>query len=209
MKRLAWAPGALAGMLALVTVLYLAVISFAFATDSYPQDGVYGDMATKLVAYMDGTSDALDDSLFTERERLHMVDVRGLFEGGRTLAIVCAWGALAMAVLTLLAGGRMALGKGIHIGVGFFIGLLVGMIAWAAIDFTGWFTAMHELVFTNDLWLLDPNESMLINMLPEVFFFKAAQSIAVRLALGVLLLELLAFLLQRGRPQRRQNGVSG
>ncbi len=45
------------------------------------------------------------------------------------------------------------------------------------IDFNKYFTIFHEIFFSNDLWLLDPDTSVLINMVPEVFFFQTAMII--------------------------------
>ena len=39
-------------------------------------------------------------------------------------------------------------------------------------DFTSAFTLFHELSFTNDLWLLNPAEDLLINLLPEAFLLQ-------------------------------------
>ena len=37
-------------------------------------------------------------------------------------------------------------------------------------DFTAVFTKFHELLFNNDLWLLDPETDYMIRILPEGFF---------------------------------------
>lgn len=208
-KKLSVALGAAAGLALAIVLLYLAVISFAFAKDNYPQEGQYADMADAMIVYLQGDTDDLPDTLFTERERLHMVDVQGLFAGARALATWLAWGGLALCAAAWLAGGRRALGKGLLIGLAVFLAFIACMGLWALIDFTGWFTAMHELVFTNDLWLLDPAESALINMLPETFFSSAVATIALRFALGLAVLALAAVALLRFVPRRRDYGISG
>lgn len=188
MKRLAFCAALAAGILLPVAMLYAAVASFAFSPGVYPSGVPYAEMAQALIDYLKGTLPALPEALFTERERLHMVDVLALFQGGRTLAIGFALvGALGL-VFALWRGGLRAAGRGLLAGMGV-LGLVVALVAlWAAVDFSGWFTAMHELVFTNDLWLLDPAESMLIRMLPLDFFVRAVRTIALRFALGTVAL---------------------
>lgn len=208
MRRLSWTPAAVAGLLALVALLYVAVASFAFAPASYPHEGVYGEMADGMIAYLRGDAEGLDDALFTERERLHMDDVHGLFAGGRRLAIGCAVGAAVLAMASLVWGGRRAVGRGALIGMATFAALVAFMGIWAAIDFTGWFVTMHELVFTNDLWLLNPAESLLINMLPETFFSSAVRTIVVRFVILATVLGLVAALLGRDWRRRESDGIS-
>ena len=61
--------------------------------------------------------------------------------------------------------------------------LAVGAMAtYIALDFEGAFIAMHRLLFTNDLWLLDPRTDLLICLMPEEMFI----SLAVRLGLYVI-----------------------
>ena len=51
---------------------------------------------------------------------------------------------------------------------------------WAAVDFSSAFTFFHETLFTNDLWLLNPEIDLLLRLLPEQFFADIAATIAVR-----------------------------
>ena len=53
------------------------------------------------------------------------------------------------------------------------------------IDFDVLFTRFHHLLFTNDLWLLDPATDAMIRMLPEAFFESmAAQGLSAALIGG-------------------------
>lgn len=202
MKKLSIVPATIAGFLIMISLLYLAVISFTFNTASYPQSPPYDAMAVELVDYLSGSQAELTPELFTERELLHMVDVLDLFEGGKRIALVCLAVFAVCSAITLFTGGRSHLGSGLLIGMAVFVGLMLAVGVWALVDFTSWFTTMHELVFTNDLWLLDPAESMLIRMLPLDFFIGAVKSIAWRYALDILLVLLAAILLKLPRKRR-------
>jgi integral membrane protein (TIGR01906 family) len=61
-------------------------------------------------------------------------------------------------------------------------GLLLFLIAR---DFTAAFTVFHEIFFRNDLWILDPRTSLLIQIVPEPFFMDIALRIGVGYLAGV------------------------
>lgn len=121
-------------------------------------------------------------SLYSEREILHMVDVKALMQGVFTLVRVTGGIALLIAVAGLfyyrgqfwaramLALRWSALGSG----------LLVGVFSIAVIINFDWvFTQFHFLSFANDLWLLNPRTDYLLIMFPQRFFFEATVIIAV------------------------------
>ena len=65
-------------------------------------------------------------------------------------------------------------------GLGALLVPLGAFAVWAAVDFSSAFTFFHEVLFTNDLWLLDPETDMLLRLLPEQFFADFAGTIAAR-----------------------------
>jgi integral membrane protein (TIGR01906 family) len=128
---------------------------------------------------------------FNDREKEHMKDVKALFRSAMSVRSVSALAASAIA-LYALARERAAIWS--------FIRRMMGWASvWTAIcaallvlvstvDFTSWFMRFHEALFTNDMWLLDPSTSLLINVLPEQFFvdvviFSMASSLGASLAL--------------------------
>ncbi len=127
-----------------------------------------------------GDETALDDSPFNERELTHMRDVLALFDLARTVRNV-----LLVAAVVLLAAG-LWLSRGVHLTCISLIGLaalllpLGAFAVWAAVDFSSAFTFFHETLFTNDLWLLNPETDLLLRLLPEQFFADIAATIAAR-----------------------------
>ena len=138
------------------------------------------EIATSLAQYMGSDGElpqALD--LLNERERAHLADVRGLMAlcgAARTLcisvaaalAVVVAWTGALLAhprrsVLTGAAGGVCVLALIAVI-------LLLGM---RTAGFERLFVGMHELLFDNDLWLLNPETDILIRMMPQTLFESA------------------------------------
>ncbi len=139
----------------------------------------------QMVAYMDGSAQSIDlevtvngerVSMFNDRERAHMVDVRALYQGIQKVAIA----ALVISGIAIL-GLRMLSRKkkeviqqqylGVFWGSGACFMLILAFGLWVLVDFNSFWTAFHHLFFTNDLWLLDPATSRMINMMPWELFY--------------------------------------
>ena len=152
-----------------------------------------------LAGYLSGDEAALDGSPFNEKELAHMRDVLGLFDLARAVR-----NALLVIAAVLLTAG-LWLSRGARLLPMCFIGLAalvlpLGVFAlWAAADFSSAFTVFHETLFTNDLWLLDPETDLLLRLLPEQFFADFAGVIAVRALAYMLAVPLAIFGVRFGR----------
>jgi len=143
-----------------------------------------------LLNYLRGTADSLDIEatianerrlVFNEREKTHMIDVRALYQKGMAVRngglILLLAGALLFGVLGCRSrsqGARRVLG--IAFIRGFWAGCLAVLLLLAvlggavALDFNNFWVTLHKILFTNDLWLLDPARDILIQIVPEPFF---------------------------------------
>lgn len=114
-----------------------------------------------------------DRSLYNETELLHLEDVQILFRWGLKV-LKGAWVLVAISGLFLAAihgeQGRRTVSRALIISgiAGLTLLLLLGLAARS--DFTDFWTRFHLVIFTNDLWRLDPLEDRLIMMFPEEFF---------------------------------------
>lgn len=136
---------------------------------------------------------------FNQREIDHMEDVKVLFLKGMSLRTICI-GILIGAVILLAvlkASLIRVLPRMIQYGAGLFFGtlLLIGILI--SRDFTRAFTIFHELLFTNDLWILNPATDRLINIVPEPFFIDTALYIGITFGLSVLLVLFICTCLRR------------
>lgn len=194
MKKAIRGAAVLGGLLLVMALLLTAVDVGAFAPAFYQkqfetldvmkQTGMEEeDLMTALTALLDYIRGQRDDivvtapvdgevrEVFDERETAHMVDVRALYEGAMAVRTAC----LALgAALIVFAAYRMrdlgALCKRVLLGFTAGLGLIAAVAAVAAVDFNWFWTQFHHVFFTNDLWLLDPFTSIMINMLPEPLF---------------------------------------
>lgn len=147
-------------------------------------DGTMRELDGMLALYLKGDANALDATdMFNADEKAHMADVLAIFD---TLRLVKN-GAFALSVLLLVyvyynrqKYSRKELRLGLILGVMLFFTPFIAIGAWAAADFDAAFTAMHELLFANELWLMDPRTDLMIRMLPESFFMSIGLKLALR-----------------------------
>ena len=154
----------------------------------------------EMMAYLRGSRDNLvvettvdgeEREFFNDREKAHMVDVKNLFIGGLWLrrGAVLVIGIAVLVLVLIKADWKRLLPKSFLIGMGSFIGITLAAGLLFMSNFNKYFTIFHEIFFTNDLWLLDPDTDLLIRMLPEGFFLDMV------IRIGSIFLILMAILL--------------
>lgn len=136
----------------------------------------------RLLVFADGEETAL----FSAEETLHMEDVKGLmraiFRANEVaLGFVIAYVAGAVLWSGERSGRDLAKATLAAVGVGAAVGVVVGILA--IVGFESAWERLHEIIFTNDLWLLDPRTDRLIQMFPESFW-REATFVVVGLALA-------------------------
>ena len=124
----------------------------------------------------------------------HMEDVQGLFIGGLWLRRIGILITLCFASLAYFWGRKSAertealkrlIPKSLCIGTGAVFAVALALIGIISTDFSKYFIVFHKIFFNNDLWVLDPRTDMLINIVPEGFFFDTAAQIALVFAVIV------------------------
>ena len=176
---------------------------------------------TGLARYLKGEQDELDYRMpvfgqiqpaFNRRELEHLQDCRRLFA-----PIVNPWLNIGLAVLGVylalqgrhrsdLEGRRYVLGAWLAAGV---ILLPLGMLGlWAAMDFSSAFTFFHRILFTNDLWLLNPATDLLIRICPASMFANMGLRIGLKslaALLGLPLMLTLLYLIEKRKKEHHEN----
>ena len=121
----------------------------------------------------------VDREVFDERETAHMVDVKNLYISAKNVGIgmsIIGLISFLWMIYLVRSGKESAFEMRKDLASGFkqvlmSLGIIVaGIVVYAVIDFSRFWVLFHEIFFTNDLWLLDPNVSVMINMFPEEFF---------------------------------------
>ena len=149
---------------------------------------------------------------FNEREIQHMQDCQRLFDllmFDKVVWLFLSWIVLTFSRLVehLLYGSVKkrygSFAKSLWLGSGIILAPLGIFAIWAAVDFSSAFTFFHKLLFTNDLWLLDPRTDLLINICPQSMFMSMGLRIALPSFALLLGIPLLATVLNR-IPERRK-----
>ena len=148
----------------------------------------------KLILYLKGGENDLLRPHFNEKEILHMEDVKALFDLARIIKYI--------GIIIIILGfyyfwkkkDIVLLAKTCLYGLfsNHIIIIIIGFLAFN--DFNKYFTYFHLLFFTNDLWLLDPNTDLMIQMLPEEFFVGMATNIMISFLLYLTMLQVVSYL---------------
>ncbi len=153
------------------------------------------------------TMDDTNYLAFNAKEQQHMADCRVLFQlCGRIAAASCTM-VLLLVCLLLVRRERTAfslLGRLIAVE----ILLLMVLVILAACFFTDAFTLFHHLLFSNDLWLLNPQTDLLVRLMPTAFFTHYALLIATAVLLTLMLSAVLARIAAHPVPNHRKKELS-
>lgn len=163
---------------------------------------------TTLLDYLQEQRDDIDVEInisgnqvmaFNEKEAIHMIDVRNLYQNAllvRSIAMVTS--IIGLIYLWFRQHKTMFFHfSTTFIKVAIVFGFALGMLAvWAIADFNSFWTSFHEVLFTNDLWLLDPRVDLMINLFPSAFFFSLVMKIVLSFGLifGAIMLACIIYL---------------
>ncbi len=134
---------------------------------------------------------------FNEKEVHHMRDVQDLFDMARIIKYI------GLIVFVLIYNKFIYkkeykfLGKTLLYGPLFTYSLLILLGLLASRDFNKYFTYFHHIFFTNDLWLLNPNTDLMIQMLPEAFFMGMALRIMLSFLIFLSIIQIVGYLYKR------------
>lgn len=150
--------------------------------------------AKDMVSFMKKETDELPQVL-GDKERQHMRDVRTLVALAQTVSKGLMTIAAGLAVVIAWTGAQ---GKHRGMPFGTLIGVLViatiGAVAYFLLQTQGFealFVRFHEIAFTNELWLMNPETDILIRMMPQTLFEQAGKEVLRRALIGFTVTDLL------------------
>jgi integral membrane protein (TIGR01906 family) len=152
--------------------------------------------AGEMAAFMRGETDAQPDIL-NEKEQQHMRDVRTLTGNAGSMSKTYLYIAAALAVAAAWTAAKLEKRRYMPKLIGLLaavsiVMLLVNSVTGdiGALGFEAMFVEMHEVLFQNDLWLMNPETDILIRMMPQQLFEQALLDCAV-IALRLMLISTL------------------
>ena len=151
-------------------------------------------VARKITSYFNDDSEFIQiyfsvngkqDAFFQNVEVIHLRDVKTLLGviyrlSEISLAIVLTYIATTVFIRSEHTITDLAREVTFSIGIGAIV--LLGIAVYVFLDFDSAWTQFHELVFSNDFWLLDPARDRLIQMYPERFWETATLVCTVLIA---------------------------
>ncbi len=189
-----------------------AALDADFFRQEFERNGSYkalGDktdvIASNLAGYFLGGK--LNPAYYSQRETLHLTDVRNLLWAFLAALVVCATVSLAAVVQYLKSPQRMELFHRLFAFSGtaaLAFGLLLLLLGlW----FDRAFTLFHRLLFSNDYWLLSEGDTLIV-LFPREFwvsFFRRAVVLIMQNSLFMLAVSLILRLCRLCRsPLRAQ-----
>ncbi|MSR86397.1 DUF1461 domain-containing protein [Candidatus Woesearchaeota archaeon] len=178
-------------------IIFLSLNLMVFNQDFYKQEMAnyeqYQNPVNNLLDYFKGNS--LDTEYYSEKEVSHLNDVRNL--------IWLSWVVIVLLciplVYSLLKDKKEHIRKQMLMG-GIYSLILTILFSLTLISFSSSFTTFHEIIFTNNNWLL-PASSTLIQMFPQEFFLQST----VQIVLYSLIFSLLCIVLGLKIPGEEKN----
>lgn len=166
-----------------------------------------------LLSYLKNEKDDLDTTavihgeereVFGEREKLHMIDVKDLFVKGRLIrnGSLVALVTLLLAMIIMDVHWKKNLAKTMFYTAVGNLTLLGIFLMLLYIDFNRYFTYFHLIFFDNDLWILDPQKEVLIQMVPEEFFYDTSIKIIGLFIGSILTTGILGFHFQKNKAKQ-------
>lgn len=184
----------------ILAVIFYVCFDLNFYKDFYQKENIadYIDTSSdnlinntqNLLNYLN-KKEQLNTDWFSEKDILHMVDVQNLYTFSHNIMIYCfITFILSTIIIILILRGKSLLyiTKIFNKVLLLFIVLVGGLSAVIAYNFNSFWIKFHTTLFSNDLWLLSPNESNLIKMVPEEFFINLITKIIIYILILFILL---------------------
>jgi len=185
----------------ILAVIFYVCFDINFYKDFYQKENLASSIGTSSDNLINNTQNLLNylnkkkqlnTDWFSEKDILHMVDVQNLYTFSHNIMIYCfITFILSTIIIILILRGKslIYITKIFNKVLLLFIVLVGGLSAVIAYNFNSFWIKFHTTLFSNDLWLLSPNESNLIKMVPEEFFI----SLITKIIIYILILFILLF----------------
>ena len=185
----------------ILAVIFYVCFDLNFYKDFYQKENLPSSIGTSSDNLINNTQnllnylnkkEQLNTDWFSEKDILHMVDVQNLYTFSHNIMIYCLLTLIISTIIIILilrGKSLLYITKIFNKVLLLFIVLVGGLSAVIAYNFNSFWIKFHTTLFSNDLWLLSPNESNLIKMVPEEFFI----SLITKIIIYILILFILLF----------------
>ncbi|MDD5254012.1 MAG: TIGR01906 family membrane protein [Candidatus Nanoarchaeia archaeon] len=126
------------------------------------------EQTNNLIDYFNGKYKVLGGDFFNDKEKVHLEDVKFLINLATSLFYL-SFLAIVLYVIFLFKTDQKEKLRASISAASFLIIFVVLLLIFS--NFSALFLDFHKILFTNDLWLLNPLEDNLIVMFPAGFFY--------------------------------------
>ena len=197
----------------ILAIIFYNCFNLNFYKNFYQKENLAPKIGTTYEELIKNTSNLLDYlnhktilnlDWYTDKDILHMQDVRTLYSlSYKTMIFFIVVFTISTILLIILCKKRTIFYitntfNKVLLAFIIVIGILSCIISY---NFTSFWIKFHQLLFSNDLWLLSPDESNLIQMVPEEFFI----SLITTIILHIFILFISLFILNTIVKKRMKN----
>ena len=178
---------------AILGIIFYNCFNLNFYKNFYSKGNLTANIGTTSDELINNTSNLLDylnskaelnTSWFTEKDILHMKDVKTLYNVGfYTMIFFIAIFIISTILIMFLYKNytMFYITRTFNKTLLAFIVLIIVLASIISYNFNSFWIRFHQLLFSNDLWLLSPDESNLIKMVPEEFFISLITTIILHI----------------------------
>ena len=197
----------------ILAIIFYNCFNLNFYKNFYQKENLAPKIGTTYEELIKNTTNLLDYlnhkailnlDWYTDKDILHMQDVRTLYSlSYKTMIFFIVVFTISTILLIILCKKRTIFYitntfNKVLLAFIIVIGILSCIISY---NFTSFWIKFHQLLFSNDLWLLSPDESNLIQMVPEEFFI----SLITTIILHIFMLFISLFILNTIVKKRMKN----
>lgn len=197
----------------ILAIIFYNCFNLNFYKNFYQKENLAPKIGTTYEELIKNTTNLLDYlnhktilnlDWYTDKDILHMQDVRTLYSlSYKTMIFFIVVFTISTILLIVLCKKRTIFYitntfNKVLLAFIIVIGILSCIISY---NFTSFWIKFHQLLFSNDLWLLSPDESNLIQMVPEEFFI----SLITTIILHIFILFISLFILNTIVKKRMKN----
>ena len=177
----------------ILAIIFYNCFNLNFYKNFYQKENLAPKIGTTYEELIKNTTNLLDYlnhktilnlDWYTDKDILHMQDVRTLYSlSYKTMIFFIVVFTISTILLIILCKKRTIFYikntfNKVLLAFIIVIGILSCIISY---NFTSFWIKFHQLLFSNDLWLLSPDESNLIQMVPEEFFISLITTIILHI----------------------------
>ena len=177
----------------ILVIIFYNCFNLNFYKNFYQKENLAPKIGTTYEELIKNTTNLLDYlnhkailnlDWYTDKDILHMQDVRTLYSlSYKTMIFFIVVFTISTILLIILCKKRTIFYitntfNKVLLAFIIVIGILSCIISY---NFTSFWIKFHQLLFSNDLWLLSPDESNLIQMVPEEFFISLITTIILHI----------------------------